>query len=456
MPDSPAISLTDVTKSYRLYTSVKEQALDVLGLSWLRFWSGPRYTTYPALDGITLEVERGERLGIVGRNGAGKTTLLKLITGNFAPTSGVVHVNGTVQALMQTGLGFHPEFTGHDNVRSALLYNGLSRSETEAAIEDVIDFAELGEFIDQPLKTYSLGMQSRLMFAAATAIRPDIIIIDEVLGAGDAYFSAKSAQRMLKLAASGCTLLLVSHSMQQVLQFCERAIWIESGRIVKEGPALAVVKGYEEFTQRLERESASPRSTKKSILHDREFREALLKRVLKADVEHTDARIGPNTSPGGASRWGGGEPGLSIQTLRLTDDDRQELQVVKTGQPLTFEIAVVAEEDGRYPCYFVILIFTEDGRWVTRHCSQAHDLALKAGERYVMHLRYPETLLGNGTYSFSAAIYKTLDLTRLESARFYDLLSRSFEFKVVDDLRDDQSVFHHPASWIPIGSGFGA
>jgi hypothetical protein len=130
------------------------------------------------------------------------------------------------------------------------------------------------------------------------------------------------------------------------------------------------------------------------------------------------------------------------------------LQVVKTGQPLTFEIGVVAEEAGQYPCFFVILLFTEDGRWVTRHCSEAYDLKLKAGDRYVMHLRYPETILGNGTYSFSAAIYKSLDLNKLESARFYDLLSRSFEFRVVDSLRDDQSLFHHPASWIPMGQGF--
>ena len=121
-----------------------------------------------------------------------------------------------------------------------------------------------------------------------------------------------------------------------------------------------------------------------------------------------------------------------------------------------FEIGVVAEEAGTYPCFFVILLFTDDGRWVTRHCSEACNLMLKAGERYVMQLRYPETLLGNGTYSFSAAIYKSLDLSRLEAARFYDLLSRSFEFKVVDSLRDDQSLFHHPAAWIPRDQGFDA
>lgn len=449
MRDSIAISLVDVTKTYRLYGSPRDQALDVLGLSGLRFWKRPTYSTYPALDNISLEVPRGERLGIVGRNGAGKTTLLKLITGNFAPTRGVVRVNGTVQALMQTGLGFHPEFTGHENVRSALVYNGLSRRELDVAIEDVIAFAELGEFIDQPLKTYSQGMQARLMFAAATAVQPDVVIVDEMLGAGDAYFSAKSAHRMQKLAMSGCTLLLVSHSMQQVLQFCDRAIWIENGRIVKEGQALEVVKAYEEFTQKLERESTSQAGTRKSILHDKELREALLERVLGAGRDDKQAQNGPNVSTGGVSRWGGGEPGLRIDNVQIVDDCRKKLELVKTGQPLAFEIGVVAEQAGRYPCVFVILLFTEDGRWVTRHCSESYELELEEGDRFVMHLRYPETLLGNGTYFFSAAIYKELDLNKLQSARFYDLLSRSFEFKVVDSLRDDESLFHHPAAWVP-------
>src|SRR5438067_13633889 len=144
MPDTPpAIVLDGIAKIYRLYDSPTEQALDVFGLSRLRFWRKPRYLDKAALEDISLVVKRGERLGIIGRNGAGKTTLLKLITGNFAPTHGTVTVNGSVQALMNIGLGFHPEFTGYENIRSSLVYNGLSASELGAAIEDIVDFVEL-------------------------------------------------------------------------------------------------------------------------------------------------------------------------------------------------------------------------------------------------------------------------------------------------------------------------
>jgi len=190
---APAVVLDGVAKIYRLYDSPSEQALDVFGLSRLRFWRKPKYHDRAALENVSLMVRRGERVGIIGRNGAGKTTLLKLITGNFSPTRGTVVVNGSVQALINIGLGCHPEFTGYENIRASLVYNGLAEAELDAAIADIVDFVELDEYLHQPIKTYSLGMQSRLYFATATAIRPDILIIDEVLGAGDAYFSAKSA-----------------------------------------------------------------------------------------------------------------------------------------------------------------------------------------------------------------------------------------------------------------------
>jgi lipopolysaccharide transport system ATP-binding protein len=447
MPDATAILVRDLHKTYRLYASLKEQALDVLGLSWLRFWRPPVYTEFPALNGVSITVKRGERLGVVGRNGAGKTTLLKLITGNFAPSRGQIVVNGKVQALMNVGLGFHPEFTGYENVRSSLAYSGLPRSELQAALDDVTAFAELGEFLHQPVKTYSLGMQARLMFATATAIKPEILIIDEVLGAGDAYFSAKSSHRMDKLAASGCTLLLVSHSMQQVLQFCNRTIWLERGEIVMQDDSLPVVRAYEEFTQRLEAEANRRSDARKSVLADPELRERILRDVLNHGAGETAATDTASAPTSRVSRWTG-ERGLKIADIRVVDRAGRPIVLAKTGERLEIGIVAEAETDGEFPCFFVVVLFAQDGRVLSRHCSAERVLKLKAGERTTYSLRYDPLLLGRGEYFFSAALYRELDLRRVPAAKFYDLLSRSFEFKVLDEWPDDPSLFHHPSAWV--------
>ncbi|HEU4684579.1 MAG TPA: ABC transporter ATP-binding protein, partial [Nitrospira sp.] len=236
-----------IAKTYRLHGSLGDQLIDVLGLEHLGIRTRHPSKEFSALRDISLDIPAGERIGIIGRNGAGKTTLLKLICGNFAPSRGSIQVNGTVQALMNMGLGFHPEYTGRENVEAALLYNGLDRGEYLKAVEQIIEFCELGEFLDQPFKTYSLGMQARLMFAAATAVKPDILIVDEILGAGDAYFVAKSKRRIQTLINSGCTLLLVSHSMEQILEMCSRVVWLDQGKIRMQGEAFLVVKAYEEF-----------------------------------------------------------------------------------------------------------------------------------------------------------------------------------------------------------------
>jgi lipopolysaccharide transport system ATP-binding protein len=442
--EPPAISLKGVSKIYRLYGSLTEQALDVFGLSKLLFWRRPGYAEHWALKDINLEIRRGERVGILGRNGAGKTTLLKIITSNFLPTTGDVIVNGSVQALMGVGLGFHPEFTGHENIRSSLTYNGLSGRDLDVALTEVIKFVELGEFLHQPVKTYSLGMQARLMFAASTAIKPDILIIDEILGAGDAYFSAKSSHRMEKLTSTGCTLLLVSHSTQQVLQFCSRAIWLECGQIVMDGEALGVVKAYEEFTQRLEWQAAR-QSEYKSVLDDPELRTKILTDVLGSDRSAT-SMVGDADNGTVISRWAG-EGGLKITAVEILDEEGRNVAVVRTGQRIAIVIEAEAECEGEYPCSFVVVLFTADGRVLSRHCGETMTLKLSTGQRVRCFLQYPAVLLGNGSYFFSAAIYKELDLRRLSSARFYDLLSRSFQFRVLDELADDPSLFHHPGTW---------
>ncbi len=235
---------------YKVFASKLDTALDALNLP--TFGRGGRYREFWALRDISLELPRGGRIGIIGRNGAGKTTLLKLVTGNVSPSEGSVTVNGEVQALLETGGGLHPEFTGRENIRAALGYLGLTRTEIDDAELEIAEFTELGRFLDQPFKAYSQGMQARLAFAIATTVQPEILIVDEILGAGDAYFFTRSTARMTQLIESGAGVLLVSHALDQVARFCERTIWLERGRIAMDGPTEDVIKAYERFIRELE------------------------------------------------------------------------------------------------------------------------------------------------------------------------------------------------------------
>lgn len=439
------IVFQDVCKKYQLYQNQWQMVKGALG-----FKSLGQVQEFYALKNINLDIKKGERIGLVGRNGAGKSTLLRLITHNFSQTSGAITINGRVQALMSTGIGFHPEFTGIENIKASLVYNGLDRKQFDAAVEDIIDFVELGEFLYQPFKTYSLGMQSRLFFAVATAIQPEILIIDEILGAGDAYFSAKSADRMKELTNVGCTLILVSHSTQQILQFCQKVIWLESGEIVMSGEAINLVKAYEAYTKKLELNAAAKNSANiKSVIQSKWLREKLLREVLA--VHPLLPCITNKDNPAqyfGVSRWPSLEQGLKIDNIQLLDTLGQLSNHFKSNQQITIEMSILAEQAGSYDVFFVILLFTEDGRALTRHCSDKKSVCLTNGERYTASLCYEKILLGQGKYMFSAAIYKTLDLNDMSSARYYDLLSRSFEFKVDADYPDDVTLFNHPARWL--------
>lgn len=236
------IKIEKLGKMYRLYKRPIDKILDAFGLN---FWRKNYYQEFWALKDINLEIKKGERLGIIGRNGAGKSTLLKTIIGNVSPTEGQVNVNGRIQALMELGTGFHPEFTGRQNIYASLSYQGLTPKQIAQKEEEIIDFAELEEFIDQPIKTYSAGMYARLAFSVATAIEPDILIIDEVLGAGDAYFASKCVDRMKRLTSEiGATVLFVSHDTASVEMFCERCIWIDRGKKIMGGQTTKVTKAY--------------------------------------------------------------------------------------------------------------------------------------------------------------------------------------------------------------------
>ena len=253
MSERTVVRLSNVGKMYKIFPTRLDHFLVALRFSRLMPWRRIKSNEFWALRNIDFELKAGRRLGIIGRNGAGKSTLLKLITSNIAPSEGAVTVDGQVQALLESGAGFHPEFTGYENVHAALTYQGLTRVEIERATEDIAEFTELGDFLERPYKTYSTGMMARLVFAVATAVKPDILIIDEILGAGDAYFFAKSLERMKRLVLdSGASVLLVSHSLSHILQFCDEAIWVERGRIMKRGGSMEVVNAYEGFIRTLD------------------------------------------------------------------------------------------------------------------------------------------------------------------------------------------------------------
>lgn len=236
------ILLEDVSVCYRVpheaITTVKEYAIRLLK-------GQVGHVDCLALQGVSLTVRRGEVFGIIGKNGAGKSTLLKLIARVLQPTGGRVWVRGRVAPLLDISAGFHPELTGRENVFLNGTLLGLSKKEITDKFASIVDFAELRDFIEAPLRMYSSGMMARLGFAVATAVVPDILLIDEVLAVGDEAFRRKCAERMQRFQGRGTTILLVSHDMNTVKQLCQRAVWLNKGEIKLLGPASEVVAHYE-------------------------------------------------------------------------------------------------------------------------------------------------------------------------------------------------------------------
>ncbi len=239
----PVITLDGVGKTYKRFAKPSDRFWQAVWPSALR-GSDAQANEFVALAPLSLTVQRGEALGLIGRNGAGKSTLLQMVCGTLNPSSGSVKVNGKIGALLELGAGFNPEFTGRENVYLAAAVMGLSGAETDALYESIVEFSGIREFIDQPVKTYSSGMYVRLAFAIATSASPDILVIDEALSVGDGAFAKKSFERIMQLKEQGTTVLFCSHSMYQVESFCDRAVWLDHGQVQMEGPASKVVAAY--------------------------------------------------------------------------------------------------------------------------------------------------------------------------------------------------------------------
>jgi ABC-type polysaccharide/polyol phosphate transport system ATPase subunit len=249
--EEPAVVARQLTKVYKVYASPWDRLREAL----LR---RPRHREFRALAGISFSLPKGEGLAIIGENGAGKSTLLKLLAGIGAPSSGSLAVRGKVASILELGSGFHPEFTGRQNIVLNAAMLGLSEQELRQKLPGIVDWSELGEFIDQPVKVYSTGMAMRLGFSIAIQVEPDVLIIDEALSVGDGYFQKKCMDRLLQFVGSGGTLLFCSHAMYYVSAFCQRALWLRHGHAEALGPVADVVRDYENFLLAKSSRTASP------------------------------------------------------------------------------------------------------------------------------------------------------------------------------------------------------
>jgi len=237
-----AILASDLGKRYELFARPQDRLKQLL---WGRWRRQPYFSTHWALQDISLHIDRGEVVGLIGRNGAGKSSLLQLICGTLAHTTGQLQVQGRVAALLELGAGFNPDFTGLENIYMNAAILGMRREEVDQKIEAIVAFADIGDFVRQPVKTYSSGMFMRLAFSVATSIEPDILVIDEALSVGDGAFARKSFERIMQLKDQGKTILFCSHSMYQVEALCSRVLWLEKGRLRMQGSAAEVTSAYQ-------------------------------------------------------------------------------------------------------------------------------------------------------------------------------------------------------------------
>ncbi|SHE36497.1 lipopolysaccharide transport system ATP-binding protein [Desulfacinum infernum DSM 9756] len=347
---------------------------------WHRFarWAGlpmaPGEETW-VLRHVSFEAHHGRAIGIIGQNGAGKSTLLKIITGTLHPTEGHVEVNGRIAAILELGMGFHPELTGRQNARHAAGLMGFTADEIEAAMPSIEEFAEIGEYFDEPLRTYSSGMQMRLAFSVATAWRPDILIVDEALSVGDSYFQHKSFDRIRKFKEEGTVLLFVSHGMQEVKELCDRVVLLDKGRVIKDGLPDEVVDYYN---------------------------------ALIAEKQAAGATIRQQRTEKGWMQTRSGSGEARIASVKLLDAGTGvEVATARVGQKL----CLVAEVEIRAPIPRLVMGYMLRDRvghvvWGTNtwHTRQVVE-NLAPGDRVTYELHFTCSL-GPGSYSFSTALHE--------------------------------------------------
>ena len=380
-----ALIAWDLGKVYRRYDRPIDSLLEM-------FLRQPRHTPFHALSGVSLQLDYGETLGIVGDNGAGKSTLMKILAGTIEPSTGTLETHGRVAAILELGAGFHPEFSGLENLRLGCALMGLDESEIRQRIPQIIEFSELGDFIHQPLKTYSSGMYVRLAFSLVASVDPDILIVDEALAVGDAHFQKKCMDRMNAFREQGKALTFCSHSLYQVRHLCDRALWLDHGRVHLVGPVDEVVDAYQDH-------------------------------VRRQDATHPAAPLAPSPSPGAVE-----ERQAWIAAVKLVDPPTEDegLPAYTTGAALRLEVVADYDEVDPRDLHVGVVIRRNDGIDCFGVSTEMDRVPLVALEEGRLGIVYEVTDLPLMSGEYGCDIY-LLDATGLH---IYDCWTAHPRFRV--------------------------
>lgn len=371
--DDAIIVAEHITKQYKLYQKPVDRLKEALSLTK---WS--YHTDFSALHDVSFSVRKGETVGVIGKNGSGKSTLLKIITGVLTPTSGKLKVCGKISALLELGAGLNPENTGEENIYQSGMIMGLSRAEMDRKREAIIRFADIGDFIYQPVKSYSSGMFVRLAFAIAVSVEPDILIVDEALAVGDTRFQLKCMNKFVEMQEHGVTIFFVSHDINAVKRYCERAIWINEGVIVQQGEANEISEAYLDF---MRRENAQPMpDTPPGEEESANAHQALQEALTSVDI-------------------------ASIETVRLFQEGK-ETDTVQHGLPLKVQVDYLVKLTEVENPVVGIAIYSIDNMYICglNTLLDRYTIPWKQG-RNTVTLNYSSVALVGGSYYFDVALY---------------------------------------------------
>jgi ABC-type polysaccharide/polyol phosphate transport system ATPase subunit len=441
-----AIAVSDVTKVYRRYArrkqfaTLKSALLDGSLISDLK-----PDETFPALRGVSFTVPRGATFGIIGRNGSGKSTMLKLVAGITKPTRGSVEVHGRISALIELGAGFHPEISGRENVFINGIMLGLSKREITRRFDEIVEFAELRDFIEAPVKTYSSGMYMRLGFAVAIHVDPDVLLVDEVLAVGDEAFTHKCLDKFGEFRRRGKTILLVTHSLNLVERFCDEALWLDGGRTRAHGDPLRVIGAYLTDVEQSEEQTLAAGDAKaraqalETPLPETggEISAERRTEAAAAPGSETDDNLPEDMFRAREGRWGSRE--VQILDVALKDQHGQISHVFQSGEPLSVHVRVLAVQPVN-DFAFGIGLFNPDGiccYGTNTHLEELESESLE-GEAEVV-FRIDALDLVEGTYKLDVAIHK-------RDGYPYDYHRLLYTFRVKSRTRD-VGIYRPPHHW---------